>query len=140
MDLVYLDTSAYLGFILGEKAAQQLLTVINQRPLCSSILLLIESERNLVRLSRSGLLTESDYTVAMQRLKQDREFFLLKETTADLCLTGEFPPIHTPRSNDLIHLRTARWFQRHETLSAFLTLDQQQKRAAQDLGLPVGEL
>lgn len=81
-----------------------------------------------------------DYELAMQQLKSDRELFLLREVTADLCLTGTFPPVQTPRTQDLVHLRTALWFQSHGGLAHFLTLDKQQRRAAHDFGLSVPEL
>lgn len=135
--LVYLDTSVYLGVLLGERPALKLLPALAKRRFCSSIFLLIESERNLVRLSREGILSEKDYDKSIRQLKEDQALFLFKEVTMDLCLTGQFPPIRTPRSSDLVHLRTALWFLNNGGLNRFLTLDERQKNAAADLGLPV---
>lgn len=134
---VYLDTSAYLGVLLGEKPAQRVLALIAKKILCSSVLLLLEAERNLVRMSREGMVTPANYERAVSQLRSDHELFLLKELTVDLCLTGEFPPVQIPKSGDLLHLRTAKWFQDHGGLESFLTLDLRQRAAAQDFGLPV---
>ncbi|MBI4366961.1 MAG: PIN domain-containing protein [Deltaproteobacteria bacterium] len=136
----YLDTSVYLCVLLGEAPAAKVIRMIRQALLCSSVLLVIEAERNLVRLSRAGDLSPADYEIAIQRLRTDHTHFLLKEVTMELCLTGIFPPVSTPRSNDLLHLRTARWFQEHGGLTGFLTLDRHQRRAAEDFGLPVARM
>ena len=134
---VYLDTSAYLAVLLAEKASEAVLKTVRRKTLCSSTLLLIESERNLVRLSRMGVLSETDYLVASQRLRADAELFVFRDVTPDLCLTGQYPPVKTPRSSDLVHLRTAHWFREHGGLDAFVTLDGTQAAAALDLALPV---
>lgn len=134
---VYLDTSAYLGILLGEAPARPFLKVLEKKILCSSVLLLIEAERNLVRMSREGDLPEGDYRKTMDQLKDDREKFLLKDLTLEICFTGVFPPVKIPRSSDLVHLRTARWFQENGGLAGFLSLDKAQKEAAQDFELPV---
>jgi hypothetical protein len=137
---VYLDTLAYLDVLLGEPAVAKILKLISKKILCSSVLLLIEAERNLVRLSREGILSNEAYDRVQRRLKQDRELFLLREITFDLCLTGAFPPVQIPKSNDLIHLRTARWFQDQGGLEVFITTDGRQGKAAGDFGLPVAEI
>ena len=134
---IYLDTSVYLGILLGEVAARQVIRLLSKKILCSSTLLLIETERNLVRLSRERILSAGDYHKAMDQLKDDCEKFLLRDVTMDLCLTGVFPAVRIPRSSDLAHLRTALWFQKNGAIEAFLTLDEAQKEAAKDLGLPV---
>lgn len=134
---VYLDTSVYLGILLGESSAKPFQKEISGETLCSSVLLLIEAERNLVRMSREGILKEDRYGIAQDRLKKDRELFLLRDLTTDLCLTGIFPPVRIPKTSDLIHLRTAQWFAEVGGLRLFLTLDQNQKKAALELGLPV---
>lgn len=134
----YIDTSLYLGWLIGDKQAKKAIRQLGSPLLCSSVLLVLETERNLVRLSRQGQLSVSQYTQAADKLKSDRDFFLLKELTMDLCLTGLFPPIRIPRSSDLIHLRTAKWFQDNGGLAGFVTLDQRQSLAAAEIGLPVG--
>lgn len=104
---------------------------------CSSTLLLIETERTLVHLSRQGKLEFPEYKTLMDRLQHDKESFLLRELTEDLCVTGVYPPVKMPKSSDLIHLRTAQWFRENGGLHGFLTLDTHQKESAQELGLPI---
>jgi hypothetical protein len=135
--LFYFDTSLYLGLLLGEEIARPALKYIREKTACSSILLLIEAERNIVRCVREGSLSEKSYTVAVNCLRADKETFFFRDVTADICLTGRFPPARLPRASDLVHLRTALWFQRNYSLEGFLTLDSSQKTAALDLGLPV---
>jgi len=134
---IYLDTSAYLAILLGESEAEEIQKTIKSVVLCSSTFLFLEAERNLVRLVREKKVKESIYEAAYDQLKNDFEILILRDFTPDLCLTKEFPPAKTPRSSDLIHLRTAAWFQRNGGLVRFLTLDSQQRSAAKDLGLPV---
>ena len=133
---VYLDTSAYLAVLLGEDEADLIQRETQNKILCSSTLLLIEAERNLVQLVRERKLEQETYGKALERLLQDVESFQLRELTADLCLTQEFPPTRTPRSSDLAHLRTARWFQQNGGLSRFLSLDKSQIAAAREFRLP----
>lgn len=135
--MVYLDTSAYLGVLLHEKGGEEIRKFLADKPLCSSTLLILEAERNLIRMNRQGLLEANGCTVAMAKLKEDAELFFLKDLSLELCLTSLFPPIQIPRSSDLVHLRTARWFQDHGGLETFLTLDVKQRRAAQEFSLPV---
>lgn len=134
---VYIDSSAYLAILLNEPRSGDLLEETKRKVLCSSVMLLIESERNIVRLSRQGVLADTEYDRACERLIRDKELFLLRDVTPDLCLSGLFPAVRTPRSIDLIHLRTARWFAEHGGLAKFITTDAVQLKAAEEIGLPV---
>lgn len=134
----YVDTSSYLTVLLGEKQAMATRKRLAGHVLCSSTLLLVEAERNLVRLAREHLLTVEQFQRAMDQLKADRELFILRDVTIDLTLTGKFPLVRIPRSLDLIHLRTACWFAAEEEgLHRFETLDDAQAAAAKEMGLPV---
>lgn len=137
--LFYLDTSAYLSLLLGEKMSNQIEKTIADTALCSSSLLALEVERNLVRLSREKIISEQEYSKLHQRLKEDIDVFVLKNLNLDLSLNGIFPAVKTPRSSDLAHLRTALWFLNHEKLDGFMTLDRHQADAAKELKLPLIE-
>ncbi|MBI2083541.1 MAG: type II toxin-antitoxin system VapC family toxin [Deltaproteobacteria bacterium] len=137
MERIYLDTSAYLGILLGEEEAERLQRLAEKKIFCSSVLLLIEAERNLVRLSREKVLKQEHYERAIGQLRRVHEDFLLRDFTVDLCLTGSFPAVRLPRSNDLVHIRTAQWFIQNGGLERFVTLDERQRGAALELGLPV---
>ncbi|MBL7684862.1 MAG: hypothetical protein JNK65_02375 [Deltaproteobacteria bacterium] len=134
---IYLHTSCYLSVLLGETGSAAILKELHKKIFCSSTLLLIEAERNLVRLSREQILSISDYQLAMNQLREDQQKFLLRDFTLDLALTGVFPPARLPRSCDLAHLRTALWFQKNGGIASFITCDIKQKQAAEDFGLPV---
>ena len=54
---LYLDTSAYLCILLGEEGSERLSEQTAGADLLSSVLLVLETKRNLVRLAREGLLT-----------------------------------------------------------------------------------
>ena len=136
-DLLYVDTSAYLCLLLGEKGSSKVEKAVFNRILCSSAFLIIEVERNLVRLSREKILSESDFARCQDRLTKDVESFVLKDVDMEICRSGAFPAVKTPRSSDLVHLRTALWFMKNENLGGFLTLDQHQLEAAKELKIPI---
>ena len=103
----------------------------------SSVLLALEAERTLVHLSRSNRLSPGDLQVALDRLVEDLEDFELRTVTLDLCVSRVIPLVTTPRSLDLLHLRTALWFHQQQPLDRFVSLDAAQNQAARELGLPV---
>jgi hypothetical protein len=133
---VYLDTSAYLAVLLREKQADTVKKAIAGFVLCSSTLLLAEAERNLVQLVRLEKLKSKDFESAFAQLTVDCDSFILRDLTPDLCLTRHFPLIRTPKSADMVHLRTAQWFMKNGGLEKFITLDENQFQAAREVGLP----
>ena len=137
MKAVYFDTSAYLAILLNQREAKRLRRSLAKNQPVSSVVLALEAQRNLVRLGREGQLSPELLQQARARLFLDLESFLLRDLTLDLCRDLELPLVATPRSLDLVHLQTALWFQREQSLGAFLTLDQKLRTAAAELGLPV---
>ncbi|MBI1737230.1 MAG: hypothetical protein HYR51_18825 [Candidatus Rokubacteria bacterium] len=133
----YLDTSAYLCVLLGEAGWQRLAGEIDGGEVVSSVLLVLESERTLVQLSRAGRLGADELQNALDRLSTDVEKLALRDLTFDLCGSRVMPLVSTPRSLDLAHLRTALWFDRQQSLTRFVSLDAAQNQAARELGLPV---
>lgn len=134
---LYLDTSAYLCILLAEDGADRLSEETGDAEMLSSVLLVLEARRNLVRLAREGALTPDQYKICMDRVEADTALFILRDLTLELCATSLLPAIATPRSLDLAHLRTALWFHADEPLERFVTLDASQAHAAKELGLPV---
>ena len=134
---VYLDTSAYLCILLAEEGAERLSGETAGAELLSSVLLVLEARRNLIRLAREGTLKAEQYKTCMDRLVEDTDLFILRDLTVDLCASNLLPAIATPRSLDLAHLRTALWFHAAERIERFVTLDASQEQAAKELGLPV---
>jgi hypothetical protein len=134
---LYLDTSAYLCILLNEKGSERLSAETAGAEVLSSVLLILEARRNLIRLTREAALTAERYKVCMERVDTDVDHFVLRDLTIDLCVSNTLPAIATPRSLDLAHLRTALWFHASDRLDRFVTLDVSQEEAARELGLPI---
>ena len=134
---LYLDTSAYLCILLGEAGSDRLSRDTDGAELLSSVLLVLEAKRNLVRLARHGTLTPDRYKAALDRVDEDTSRFVLRDLTLDLCQSMALPAVATPRSLDLAHLRTALWFHGASPIDRFVTMDGSQAQAAKELGLPV---
>ena len=136
-DRYYVDTSAYLCVLLGESGCEALVDQFAGGRLLSSSILVLEATRNLVRLSREGILAPADLQICLERIDQDTEQMLLRDLTVDLCRGHTMPLVTTPRTLDLAHLRTALWFHEREPLTRFVSLDVGQSQSARELGLPV---
>jgi hypothetical protein len=134
---LYLDTSAYLCILLGEDGSDALSAATAGAELLSSVLLVLETKRTLTRLAREGALDTPRYQTSLDRAEDDIAHFVLRDLTLDLCRSNVLPPVHTPRSLDLAHLRTALWFHAADPIDRFVTMDGAQERAAKELGLPV---
>ena len=134
---LYVDTSAYLCMLLAEDGAERLSAETAGAELLSSVLLVLETRRNLVRLARDGALTPAQYKTCLDRVEEDQQLFVLRDLTLDLCESNLLPAIATPRSLDLAHLRTAVWFHADARIARFVTMDGSLAQAAKDLGIPV---
>ena len=133
---MYVDTSAYLCVLLAEDGWERLSDETAGAELLSSVLLVLEAKRNLIRLAREGTLKPEHYKACMDRVEADMRLFVLRDLTLELCESNTLPAIATPRSLDLAHLRTALWFHADERIERFVTLDGSQQQAAKELGLP----
>ena len=134
---MYLDTSAYLCILLAERGWERLSEETSGAELLSSVLLVLEARRNLIRLAREGTLKPEQYKSCMDRVDADTDVFVLRDLTLDLCTSNILPAIATPRSLDLAHLRTALWFHAAGSIDRFVTTDDAQEQVARELGLPV---
>ena len=134
---LYLDTSAYLCILLAEEGWQRLSEETAGAELMSSVLLVLEARRNLIRLAREGTLTPAQYKTCMDRVETDTSNLVLRDLTLELCASNILPAIATPRSPDLAHLRTALWFHADGPIDRFVTMDGSQAQAAKELALPV---
>ena len=133
---VYIDTSAYLSLLLDEPEAARIADATDGAACLSSVLLVLETRRNLIRFARQGTLDASKYEACLARVTADLEVFELRDLTLELCTSLAMPAVATPRSLDLAHLQTALWFHAAEPLDAFLTGDMVLAQAARELGLP----
>jgi hypothetical protein len=123
--------------LLAQEGAEPLSKETANAELLSSVILVLEARRNLVRLARESRLRPEQYKACIERLDEDMELFVFRDVTLDFCKSGTLPAVTTPRSFDLLHLRTALWFNAAEKIDRFVTLDASQKQAAKELGLPV---
>ncbi len=134
---LYLDTSAYLCILLAEAGWERLSKDTDGAELLSSVLLVLEARRNLIRLAREGAIRPEVFKTCIERVNQDTGLLVLRDLTLDLCESNLVPAVATPRSLDLAHLRTALWFHAGGRIDRFVTLDGTQEEAARELGLPV---
>jgi hypothetical protein len=134
---LYVDTSAYLCILLAEQGWEGLSKETDGAELLSSVILILETRRNLIRLAREGALKPEQYKTCIERVELDTSLFVLRDLTLDLCQSHLLPAVTTPRSLDLAHLRSALWFHAGEGIDRFVTMDSSQEQAARELGLPV---
>lgn len=134
---LYVDTSAYLCMLLAEEGSDGLSQETDGAELLSSVLLVLEAKRTLIRLAREATLSAANYRTCVDRVEHDTARFVLRDLTLDLCQSTILPAVITPRSLDLAHLRTALWFHGAEKIDRFVTMDTSQEAAAKELGLPV---
>jgi hypothetical protein len=127
----------YLCVLLAQEGSDRLSKETVGTELLSSVMLVLEARRNLVRLAREARIQSGQYKTCLERLEQDTALFLLRDLTLDLCQSTPMPAVATPRSLDLVHLRTALWFHDAEQIDRFVTMDASQEQAAKELGLPV---
>jgi predicted nucleic acid-binding protein len=133
----YVDTSAWLAGMLGQSGGEAVRHEVQGAELVSSVLLVSEVDRNLVRLARDRLLTAGQLQQARDRFDADLTMFTLADLTLALARERAMPAVTTPRTLDLVHLRTALAFHAERPLTRFVTLDGPQSAAARELGLPV---
>lgn len=134
---VYVDTSAYVEVLLAQRGWEAIRMQLDRSEALSSVLLVLETRRNLTRLAREGVLSSDGYRTCIDQLNRDMEHFELRDLTFELCDAVVMPAVATPRSLDLAHLQTALWFHAEARLAKFLTTDVALANAARELGLPV---
>ena len=123
--------------LLRERGHAGIQSEVDGGELLSSVILPLEATRNLIRLSREGLMSPADLEDCLAHLQDDMDLFQLRDLTRDLCMGRTMPLVSTPKSLDLAHLRTALWFHERAHITKFVTLDDDQRQAARELGLPV---
>jgi predicted nucleic acid-binding protein len=68
---LYLDTSAYLCILLAEEGSERLSKETDGAELLSSVILVLEARRNLIRLAREGALKAELYKACIERVERD---------------------------------------------------------------------
>ena len=67
--------------LLAQEGSERLSKETVGAELLSSVLLVLEARRNLVRLAREGRLRPEQYKSSIDRLEQDMSIFLLRDLT-----------------------------------------------------------
>ncbi len=134
---LYVDSSSYLAVLLRAGPSRALVAEMRGAYVLSSVVMVLEVQRNLVRLVREKVITAEQYLQMRETLQRDMQAMRLRDVTSDLCLPTTMPAASLPRSLDLLHLRTALWFHAEAPLTRFVSLDRAQNQAARELGLPV---
>lgn len=94
--------------LLGEEGGARLSKETDGAELLSSVVLMLETRRNLIRLAREGALKPNMYKTCLERVDQDTSLFVLRDVTLDLCQSYPLPAVTTPRSLVLAHARPLR--------------------------------
>jgi uncharacterized protein len=126
--VIYLDTSAFVKLIRGERETSALQTFLRERsdaPLVASALLVVETRRAVLRQAR-GDLARAD--LLLTRIDQ-------VEITRAVLEAASRLPDPTLRSLDAIHVATA--LQLGRDLDALVTYDSRLAAAAGRQGVPV---
>lgn len=131
---VYVDTSAYFSFILKQDNTLEDL-MKGAHVLCSSTLLFAETQRNIVFYLRQSRITDLEFNNLLQEIKIHSQMIMTRAVDLDLSMGWDFPPICLPKTLDLVHIRTAHWFAIQHPDLLFLSFDEQQNRAALEMGL-----
>jgi predicted nucleic acid-binding protein len=109
MAALYLESSAVLSWLLGEKQGEQVrLAVDNAEPITTATLTLVEASRALVRAEVQGLITQANCRALRGLLARESARWALLELTESVRARASEPfPIEPVRSLDAIHLATA---------------------------------
>lgn len=131
---VYIDTSVYFGFIVGQDNTLGEL-IEGSHVLCSSTLLFAETQRNIVSYLRNARISDVEFKDMLEIIRLHSRMIMTRALDLELSMDIVFPPVSLPKTLDLIHLRTARWFFSQYSDLLFLSLDIQQNRAALEMNL-----
>lgn len=133
--LAYIDTSAYLSILFGEKRGTELENSIPKN-LYSSWLLYVEAKRTILRYRRQNLISDNELMILLKQFEQDCKsiaFCPLDKWIERIPL----PSGVLPRSSDLVHIQTAYYLMNQYSLSSFISLDDVQIACAVELGFEV---
>lgn len=136
-EAVYAETSAVLGWLLGEPSSDFVIHALQHaKNVVSSTLTILEVERALVRAERTGILRSADRQTARRIFKQEAaSWFLLEVTPAVRERAAREFAVEPIRSLDALHLATALEFVRAFDRVDVLSNDKRILDNLPDLGL-----
>ena len=126
MITLYVESSAVLAWLLGERSSAELVRRINEADaIVTSVLTLLESERALIRAEGQHLLTAAESQKLRGMLARAAASWVLMEISADVVrgAARTFPKEPVP-TLDALHLATALLFLQAFPDLQVLTLDE----------------
>ncbi len=124
-DILYLETSAWLTWLLGEPESLRLQKILDKAAaILTSRLTLIECERALIVAEESDRISPADRMKALGVCHQKSSEWVIMEIHEEIALrASQRFPIEPVRSLDAIHLATALQFLQAEPTLKVVSLD-----------------
>jgi predicted nucleic acid-binding protein len=125
LSAVYIDTSAILAWLFGQRGADRVRETIDAHDLVTaSVLTLLETERVLTRAETAGLVKASDAQKLRGLFRRESSAWMTMEISEEVrAIAGRPFPIEPVRTLDAVHLATALLFLRAYPDLEILALD-----------------
>lgn len=138
MKVVYAETSAVLGWLLGEESLPQPAAVIDSAErVVTSALTLLEASRGILRAATEGRVSAADASRLRGLLARAASGWDLMEITADIrTRAAEAFPVEPVRTLDAVHLSTMLDFVRIFPEMSIVSFDARILANLGPLGLP----
>jgi uncharacterized protein len=135
----YFDTSVLVKRYVNEQGSILARRLLRNCRILSSALVPLEALSTFARRRTAGELSESSFSAIVARISTDRRQWELIELTAPILAQAEQVLQRTQlRTLDALHLASALVFQdRSSAALPFVTADERQRQAAQQMGLRV---
>ena len=135
----YFDTSVLIKRYLNERGSTVARSLFRIHRFVSCVLAPLEAFSTLTRLRAAGALNERNFGAIIARVASDRRRWELVELTAPILARAEEVLGRTHiRTLDALHVASALAFEeRFRRVLPFVTADERQKQAAQQMGLQV---
>jgi uncharacterized protein len=135
----YFDTSVLVKRYVNERGSILARSLFRRFRVVSCVLFPLEALSTCVRLKTIGELSERGFSAIMTRISTDRRQWELVELNASMLVQAEEVLQRTQlRTLDALHVASALIFQgRTSTAVPFVTADERQLQAAQQMGLQV---
>ena len=135
----YFDTSVLVKRYLNEPGSILARSLLRGHQFVSCVLVPLEAYSTLSRLKAAGELSERNFGAILARVGTDRRQWQLVELHAPILARAEEVAEQTQvRTLDALHVASALVFQeRSREVLPFVTADERQRQAAQQMGLQV---
>jgi hypothetical protein len=132
----YLDTSAYLAILFGEKSGDKIQKIISGK-IYSSWLLYCEAKRTILHYRRQNWVDDAQLNSLLDQFNADCEVIGFCALNDAVLKGAAFPSSVLPKSSDIAHLQTALFLRGQSLIEVFISRDIVQINAAKEMGLAV---